>query len=160
MADPGRPAAADVAFGGAGAVKFLRHLGAVTLVVAVVVVIGLAWNHFGSSTLVGGQQASFNKQASVSGRPPGVAVLRPGAKGAGPHGPHGRVIIRNGPMDLGLNSMFEPVNLAVLRHTLVIEGVVIAIVVMIDVSRRLWRQERRRSRELADYRPDDGEPDP
>jgi hypothetical protein len=140
-------------------VKFLRHLGAVTLVVAVVVVIGLAWNHFGSSTLVGGLQTSFNKQASVSGRAPGVAVLRPGAKAGGHHGPHGPVIIR-GPMDLGLGSMLDPVNLAVLRHTVVIEGVVIAIVVMIDVSRRLWRQERRRAREFADYRPDDGEPDP
>ncbi|HUA30747.1 MAG TPA: hypothetical protein VMC03_17825 [Streptosporangiaceae bacterium] len=139
--------------------KFVRHLGAVTLVVAVVVVIGLAWNHFEPGTLVGGVQASFDKQASASGRAPGVAVLRPGAKTGGPHGPHGRVVIvRNGPMNLGLGSMFDPVNLAVLRHTVVIEAVVIAIVVMIDVSRRLWRQERRRARQLAPYRSDD-EPD-
>jgi hypothetical protein len=46
-------------------------------------------------------------------------------------------------MNLGLGSMFQPVNLAVLRHTVVIEVVVIALVVMADVSRRLWRQERR-----------------
>jgi hypothetical protein len=145
-------------------VRFLRHLGAVTLVVAVVVVLGLAWNHFGSSTLIGGLQASFNKQASVSGRPPGAVVLPAGAKAGGPHGgraagPHGAVIIRSGPMNLGLNSMLDPVNLAVLRHTVVIEAVVIAIVVMIDVSRRLWRQERR-ARQLALSRSDDNDPDP
>ena len=141
-----------MAFGRAGPVKFLRHLGAVTLVVAVVVVIGLAWNHFEPGTLVGGLQGSFNKQASLSGRAPGVEVLRPGAKAGGPHGP---VVIRNGPMNLGLGSMLDPVNLAVLRHTVVIEAVVIALVVMIDVSRRLWRQERRRARELDVYRSDD-----
>jgi hypothetical protein len=154
MAGPGRAPAADVAFGGAGPVKFLRHLGAVTLVVAVVVVLGLAWNHFGASTLAGGLEASF-KQAPPGSRPPGAVVLRPGA---GAVGPHGAPVIRSGPMNLGLSSMLDPVNLAVLRHTVVIEGVVIAIVVMIDVSRRLWRQDRR-ARQLALYRSDDDEPD-
>ena len=154
MAGPGRAQAADLAFGGAGPVKFLRHLGAVTLVVAVVVVLGLAWNHFGASTLVGGLQASF-KQVPPGARPPGAVVLRPGAGGGGPRGP---VVIRNGPMNLGLGSMLDPVNLAVLRHTVVIEAVVIAIVVMIDVSRRLWREERR-ARQLALSRSDDDEPD-
>ena len=134
--------------------KFLRHLGVVTLVVAVVVVLGLAWNHFGASTLVGGLQASF-KQVPPGARPPGAVVLRPGARAVGPHGVQ---VIRNGPMNLGLGSMLDPVNLAVLRHTVVIEAVVIAIVVMIDVSRRLWRQERR-ARQLALTRPDDDEPD-
>jgi hypothetical protein len=110
MAGPGRAPPADLAFGGAGPVKFLRHLG---------------------------------------------VVLRPGAGGGGPHGP---VVIRNGPMNLGLGSMLDPVNLAVLRHTVVIEIVVIAIVVMIDVSRRQWRQERR-ARQLALTRPDDDQPD-
>jgi hypothetical protein len=132
-------------------VKFLRHLGAATLIVAVVVLLGLAWNHYGAATLVGGQQASFNKQASAGARAPGVVVLRPGAKAGGPHGP---IVVRSGPMDLGLSSMFDPVNLAVLKHTVVIEAVVIAIVVMIDVSRRLWRQDRR-ARQLAMYRSDD-----
>lgn len=143
--------------------KFLRHLGAATLVVAVVVVLGLAWNHFGASTLVGGLQASFDKQASAGGRPPGVVALPAGAKVVGPHGvraigPHRAVVVRNGPMDLGLSSMFDPVNLAVLRHTVVIEAVVIAIVVMIDVSRRQWRQERR-ARQSARYRSDEDDSD-
>jgi hypothetical protein len=140
-----------VALGEAEPVKFLRHLGAATLVVAVVVLLGLAWSHFGASTLVGGQQAAFNTQASAGAQRPGVAVLRPGAKAGGPR----RVIVvSNGPMNLGLSSMLEPVNLAVLKHTVVIEAVVIAIVVMIDVSRRLWRHERR-ARELYLYRSDD-----
>jgi hypothetical protein len=144
-------------------VKFLRQLGAVTLVVAVVVLLGLAWNHLGASTLVGGQQASFDKQAVAGGRLPGAVKLPSGARivgarGAGPGGPRGAIIIENRPMDLGLDSMFQPVNLAVLKHTVVIEAVVIAIVVMIDVSRRLWRQERR-ARQLALSQPDD-DPDP
>jgi hypothetical protein len=144
-------------------VRFLRHLGAATLVVAVVVVLGLAWNHFGASTLVGGLQASFNKQASAGGRPPGVVAVLPGSKIVGPHGaraigPHRAIVVRNGPMNLGLSSMLDPVNLAVLKHTVVIEAIVIAIVVMIDVSRRLWRQERR-ARQVARYRSDEDDSD-
>ena len=134
--------------------KFLRHLAAATLVVAVVVLLGLAWNHFGAATLVGGQQASF-KQAPANARVPGAVMLRPGAKAGGPRG---APVIQTRPMDLGLSSMLDPVNLAVLRHTVVIEAVVIVLVVMIDVSRRLWRQERR-ARQLARSRSDD-DPDP
>jgi hypothetical protein len=133
--------------------KFLRQLGAVMLLVAVVVVLGLAWNHFDPASLVGGQLASL-KQFSGPGRvAPGTEVLRAGAGAGGPRGP---VVIRSGPMNLGLSSMFQRVNLGVLRHTLVIEGVVIALVVMIDVSRRLWRQERR-AKELAMSRSADGD---
>jgi hypothetical protein len=150
MAGPGGSPAADVALGEADPVRFLRHLGAATLVVGVVVLLGLAWNHFGAATLVGGQQAAF-RQVPAGARQPGAVALRAGAKAGGPHGP---LIVRNGPMNLGLSSMLEPVNLAVLKHTVVIEAVVIAIVVMIDVSRRLWRQERR-ARQLAVSRSDD-----
>ncbi len=49
-----RAQAADEALSQAARMKFLRHLAAVTLVVAVVVVIGLAWNHFAGSTLGSG----------------------------------------------------------------------------------------------------------
>ncbi len=131
-----------MAFGGAARVRFLRHLGAATLVVAVVVVLGLAWNHFGASILVGGLQGSA-KQVFAGGRP---------------SGPPGPPVVRLRPMSPGLGSMLDPLNLAVLRHTVVIEAVVIAIVVMIDVSRRLWRQERR-ARELAGSRPQDDDAD-
>jgi hypothetical protein len=121
-------------------VRFLRHLGAAALLVAVVVLLGLAWNHFAASSLVGGQMAAV-KQFS------------------GPAGPRGAGAVRPGPMNLGLSSMLEPLSLAVLRHTVVIEGVVIALVVMADVSRRLWRQERRAG-QLARSRPADGDDDP
>jgi hypothetical protein len=128
--------------------KFLRQLGAVTLLVAVVVVLGLAWNHFDPGSLIGGQLASVKQFSGPGGPTAGTEVL-PGGAGAG--GARGPVVVRSGPMNLGLSSMFEPINLAVLKHTVVIEGVVIALVVMIDVSRRLWRQERR-ARELAEPR--------
>jgi hypothetical protein len=109
-------------------VKFLRHLAAAALVVAVVVVLGLAWNHFAAGTLVGGSQGPFQREVLHS---------------APPAGPHGRVVIRSGGMSLGLNSMLDPVNLPVLRHTVVIEAALIAAVVVVDVvrrrARRAWR---------------------
>jgi hypothetical protein len=153
-----------VAPGGAEPVKFLRHLGAAALAVAVVVLLGLAWNHFGSGTLVGGQQAAFNKQASAGGRLPGAVKLPPGARVIGPNGgrvvgPPGTIVVRNGPMNLGLSSMFQSVNLAVLKHTVVIEAVVIALVVMFDVSRRLWRQERRARRLALSRSAEDPDPE-
>ena len=56
---------------------------------------------------------------------------------------HGPVNIDLRPMDLGLNSMLDPVNLPSLRHTLVIEAGAAAAVVIIDVIRRRWRRARR-----------------
>jgi hypothetical protein len=109
-------------------VRFLRHLAAAALVVAGVVLLGLAWSHFAPGSLVGSRAPA--NQAVVSGRPAGSGV---------------------GTMNLGLSSMLNPVSLAVLRHTVVIEGIVIALVVMADVSRGLWRQERR-ARRLAKAR--------
>ncbi len=139
--------------------KFLRHLAAVTLIVAVVVIIGLAWNHFGASTLAGGLQGPVRQVGGpgrLGGRPPpgALALLR----GSRP-GPHGVKVIRVGPMNLGLSSMLDPVNLADLKHTVIIEALVIAVVVMIDVSRRLWRQEKR-ARQLALERLRDDETEP
>jgi hypothetical protein len=46
-------------------------------------------------------------------------------------------------MDLGLTSMFDPVNLPSLRHAVVIEAGVGAAVVIIDSVRRRWRRARR-----------------
>ena len=56
---------------------------------------------------------------------------------------HGPVNIDLRPMDLGLTSMFDPVNLPYLRHTLVIEAGAAAAVVILDVIRRRWRRARR-----------------
>ena len=163
--------------------SFLRHLAALMLVVTIVVVGGLAWEHFGASTLAGGFRGPV-KVVNVPGNllkglPPGTAVaVRPG-----PHGPvvvvlglawnhfaastlvgsvpsplqreiiesqpHGRVpvkgpgVISTGDLNLGLTSMLDPVNLPVLRHTVVIEAGAAAAVGIIDLIRRRWRRARR-----------------
>jgi hypothetical protein len=116
--------AADAALGQAARVKFLRHLAAATLVVAAVVVLGLAWNHFAASTLAGGLQGTYRQE---------IAASQPAPK----------VIHRSGTINLGLGSMLNPVNLPNLRHTVVIEVGVIAAVVIIDASRRKSRRIRR-----------------
>jgi len=95
-------------------------MAAVTLVVAVVVVIGLAWNHFAASTVSSGLRVPNRLEV----------VPRPRA-------------VRLRTMNLGLSSMLSPANLPSLRHTVVIEAGVIAAVVIIDVNRRISRRVRR-----------------
>jgi hypothetical protein len=58
-------------------VRFLRHLGAACLVVAVVVVLGLAWNHFAAGALIG----------SVPARPHGTFVRPADGDGQDHHTP-------------------------------------------------------------------------
>jgi hypothetical protein len=124
-------------------VRFLRHLGAVVLVVAVVVVLGLAWNHFASSTLVGSDPSPLQREI-IESQPHGrVPVKGPG-------------MIRTGGLNLGLTSMLDPANLPVLRHTVVIEGGVIAAVVIIDVGRRRARRARRTAPPAPPLSGDDG----
>ena len=53
------------------------------------------------------------------------------------------MIIDLRPMDLGLTSMLDPVNLPSLRHTVVIEAEAAAAVVIMGVIRRRWRRARR-----------------
>jgi hypothetical protein len=132
-----------VALAQAAGVRFLRHLAAVMLVVAVVVVLGLAWNRFAAGSLAGGLTAPSGRIAVVPGRqvkgpPPGAVSL--------PSGAHVSRVIRSGGFNLGLNSMFQSVNLPYLRHTVVIEGGVIAAVVILDVGRRRSRRARRAQR--------------
>jgi hypothetical protein len=104
--------AAAVALGKAATVKFVRHLAAATLVVAVVVVLGLVWNHFAASTLIGNLQGHYKREVvlgrQAEGPPPSAAALAHGIHSNGQHGPK---IIRLGIMNLGLNSMLDPVNL-------------------------------------------------
>jgi hypothetical protein len=133
--------------------RFLRHLAAVCLVVATVTGLGLAWNHFAASTLIGGltvpqqELAGQGGQAGQAGQgspPHGRFVLR---KGARPGDPDRPVVIQSGSFSLGLNSMLQPVNLPYLRHTVVIETGVIAVVIIIDASRR--RSRRARDRQVS-----------
>jgi hypothetical protein len=121
-----------VALGQEAGVKFVRHLTAATLVVAAVVVLGLAWNHFAASTLIGGIQGSFRQEIITSG-PKNVRV---------------------GTINLGLSSMLDPVNLPYLRHTVVIEAGVMAAVVIIDAERRRSRRARR-AEQFAPSQPGD-----
>jgi hypothetical protein len=124
-------------------VKFLRHLAATALVVAVVVVLGLAWNHFAASTLVGSVPSPLQREINHSQPRGRVPVPVPG-------------VIRNGGLNLGLTSMLDPVNLPVLRHTVVIEAGVIAAVVIIDVGRRRARRARRTGPPAPPLSGDDG----
>jgi hypothetical protein len=137
-------------------VRFLRHLAAVCLVVAAVAGLGLAWNHFAASTLIGGLTVPRQELAGQGGQgrqQHGRFVLR---KGARPGDPDRPAAIQSGSFSLGLNSMLQPVNLPYLRHTVVIETGVIAAVVIIDASRRRSRRATRAA-QLAPGR-DSGDP--
>jgi hypothetical protein len=117
--------------------RFLRHLAAAALVVAAVVLLGLAWAHFGASTLVSGVGHQVQQELAAGGT-------------------HGPGIYGFGHAELGLGSMLDPANLPVLRHTVVIEIAVIAGVVILDVM-RLWarRADRRDWLAQSQYRSED-----
>ncbi len=122
--------------------RFLRQLAAAALAVAVVVLLGLTWHHLAPGSLGDGPHGPGPTVAPgthLPARPPGGVVVRDGRVILGARGPR----TRGGPMSLGLGSMLDPVDLPVLRHTVVIEAAVIAAVVIIDVARRRWRRARR-----------------
>jgi hypothetical protein len=117
-------------------VRFLRQLAAATAVVALVVLVGLAWHHFAPGTF-GGQggtgphrvargqaAAAVHRGVKVT---PGVELNTPGASGVPP---------------IQLGDLLEPVNLAVLWNTAWIEAAVIAGVVIVDAGRRKLRRTR------------------
>jgi len=137
-------------------VKFLRHLGAATLVVGLVVLAGLAWNHFWPGALPG-VRTGFGEAL-----PPG-AHIPPGVRLAGPAPGHGHVVritglarkgkgqvrvIANRPGAALLPLLFEKVNLEVLWRTAKIEAEIIVAVVVIGVTGRRIRRARR-ARRLA-----------
>jgi hypothetical protein len=140
--------------------RFLRHLGAATAAAAIVVALGLAWAHFGAQTLAPGPQIRFKQEIVTvppDTGPSGTAVAGHGMRGRGIRvGPNGLTVTRAQPFDLGLGSMFDPVNLPILRHTVVIEAGVIAVVVALDVLRRRSRRSWRAAQLAAEeYRADD-----
>ncbi len=132
--------------------KFLRQFAAAAVVVAVVVLGGLAWNRLHPS-LPGEGPAAVGPALVVRGHivkgvlssgklRPGVRVL-PGGKlppgvAAGTRGNEG-----SGISGLMLGGLLEPVNLAVLRHTAFLEAAVIAAVVILDMGYRRLRRARR-----------------
>lgn len=132
--------------------RFLRHFAAVTAVVAVVVLIGLAWYHFAPGSLAGrggpgGRTLVVRGQVAKS--LPAGAKLRgaivqppPGAKpppGIHPIGPRIDTEIPG----IQLGDLLKPVNLVVLRNTALIEAAIAAGVVAVDATLRKRRRARR-----------------
>jgi hypothetical protein len=135
--------------------RFLRHLAAVCLAVATVTGLGLAWNHFAASTLIGGlmaPQGELAGQGETAGSPPPGRVVLP--KGTRPGSQNRPVEIQSRSFDLGLGSMFQSENLPYLRHTVVIETGLIAAVVIVDAGRRRARRADRAA-QLAPQPPSD-----
>jgi hypothetical protein len=109
-------------------VKFLRQFAAVVTVVAVVVLLGLAWNRFAPV------QGNMVKALPHAGKL---------SSGAGP-GAHGVLRINGGgALGLDLGDLLQPENLAVLRYTAELEAVIIAAVVIVNASYRSLRRSRR-----------------
>jgi hypothetical protein len=103
-------------------VKFLRHLAAIVLAVAVIVGLGMLWAHAsGSSTGIGG---------GLRRAPSREAMLRLEQAKAGVI----RVHSGNG---------FHPSNTGDLIRTCVIEAVLAAVVITVSVIRRRHRRMRR-----------------
>ena len=135
--------------------KFLRHLGAATAVVALVVLAGLAWNHFWPSTLVGqlptGDPQIFSRGVHIV---PGVRLAGPrSGRGHLPSGPRivklpgGRGFgIENEPGVSAFYGLLKAVNARVLEDTAKVEAEFIAAVVIIDMIRRRLRQHHRARR--------------
>jgi hypothetical protein len=144
----GGPPPAGLAPGAAVAVKFLRQFAVAAAVVAVVVLGGLAWNHFapslpGEGPPAGGRalvvRGHIVKRVLPGGKlAPGAKPLPAGQAPPGIRGNNG-----SGIPGLMLGDLLEPVNLAVLRHTAFLEAAVIAAVVIADVGYRRLRGARR-----------------
>jgi hypothetical protein len=134
-------------------VKFLRHLGAATLVVAAVVLAGIAWNHFWPGIVAGPPAGRVPPGAHVppgfhlSGPPPGH-VSGPGGRELTrvPDGKGGVRVIANRAGVGTMSLLLRQVNLQVLEHTAKVEAAFVAAVVIIDVVRRRIRRARRAGR--------------
>ena len=120
--------------------KFLRQFAAVVTVVAVVVLLGLAWNRFSPSLPGEGPTGeSFAVRGNMVKVPPHAAKLsragRPGVR---------EVRINNGgALGLDLGDLLQPENLAVVRYTAELEAAIVAAVVIVNASYRSVRRSRR-----------------
>jgi hypothetical protein len=125
--------------------KFLRQLAAVLAVVAVVVLIGFAWDHFGPASLPG--EGPAGGQFSVRGQVVKNLKLSPGVKlPAGARPPPGvRLTTRGGSTPVDLGDLLEPASLAVFRTTVVTEALIMTGVVILSIGARRWRRARRRA---------------
>ena len=121
--------------------KFLRQFAAVAAVVAVVVLLGLAWNRFAPSLPGEGPSGeAFVARGSVVKTLPHAVRLSP----RGHPGAHGVLHINNGGTPgLDLGGLLQPENLAVVRYTAELEAVIIAAVVIVNASYRSLRRYRR-----------------
>jgi len=126
-------------------VRFLRHLAAVATLVAVVVLIGLAWNHL-APHLPGEGGPTVHLQGVPRGNTilaPRGKKLPPGAKppaGAKPRPGHA-VHIGSGIPAAQLGDLLKAPNLDVLRSTAELEAAVITAVLIVDAAARKWRRK-------------------
>ncbi len=134
--------------------KFLRQFGAVVAVVAVVVLLGLAWSRLSPSLPGEGQGGEVAiAQGSMAKAPPRGPKAAPGRtvvfNGKARPGAAGIRISGGGTPGLDLGDLLQPVNLAVLRYNAELEAVIIAAVVIASASyrslRRYWRARTRAS---------------
>jgi hypothetical protein len=125
----------------AAAVKFLRQFAAVVAVVAVVVLLGLAWNRFAPSLPGEGPagEAPAVRGSMVKALP--HAVKPSSGRGPGAGGV-GRINSAGAP-GLDLGDLLQPENLAVLRYTAELEAAIIGAVVIVNASYRSMRRYRR-----------------
>jgi hypothetical protein len=134
-----------MASSGAGAVKFLRQFAAVVAVVAVVVLLGLAWNRLAPSLPGEGPAGELAVPGNMV--PSGVKLARGGrivASAGAPSGVHGVIHINGGGTPgLDLGDLLQPENLAVLRYNAELEAAIIAAVVIASASYRSVRRNRR-----------------
>lgn len=127
--------------------RFLRQFAAVAAVVAAVVLIGLAWSHLTPS--LPGEGPAGNAFA-VRGHL--VKVLPPGVKSSpgGKPPPGARLNNGSGIPSMLPGDLVKPVNLIVLRNNALLEGVVIAAIVLADAGyRRLRRTRRARTKHVT-----------
>jgi hypothetical protein len=118
-------------------VKFLRQFAVVVMVVAVVVLIGMAWSRLAPALPGEGPAGhAFAVRGQMVERLPPGARLPAGAKPP----PDARI---GGTPRLLLGDLLEPVNLVVLRNNAFLEAAVIAAVVIVDASYRRLRRTRR-----------------
>jgi hypothetical protein len=121
-------------------VKFLRQFAAVLTVVAVVVLLGLAWNRFAPSLPGEGPSGeSFAVRGTMVKVPPHAVKLAP----VGRPGVHEVRISNGGALGLDLGDLLQPENLAVVRYTAELEATIIAAVVIVNASYRSLRRSRR-----------------